>query len=114
MRGLLISKLYNCKEENALYSENMLTNSEKLRQSAYGHHARGALWDAAADCYRGIIVSPGSAWPYVLLGKCYLKMGRQREGVAMLERALQLMPAFSSDGAERVRDMLTEAKLSCH
>jgi len=91
----------------------MLPLSEKLRLSAYAHYAHHDYWSAIADCYRAITSAPGLAWPYVLLGKCYLAIGRNKEAVALLKRSLQLMPSYSIDAMEQVQKIIDMEKPKC-
>lgn len=91
----------------------MLTLSEKLRLSAYACYARHDYWMSIADCYRAITAAPGLAWPYVLLGKCYLAIGKRREAIALLERSLQLMPNYLTEAADQVREIINKEKPKC-
>jgi tetratricopeptide (TPR) repeat protein len=71
-------------------------------------HARAKDYQAAADDYaRAIVGAPD--WPvlYANYGYCLLKLGRQREAVAALSRALALNPDLGTidDLLEHARDL---------
>jgi tetratricopeptide (TPR) repeat protein len=101
----------------ALWAQHMLDNADKARAEAYSFAAleqykADDLTEALMAAHEAAALNPESYYPYLLLGRIYLKRGDVGLARAMLERAGALIdqtvtktPSMLSD-RERLRRLI--------